>query len=175
MFLIITIIFATFFKCFNSSHTHPPTNSEPAVKLATRKQNICLKIFSRWKYQPSSTPWSRKLVFKVYFVQDVLHIIKRNWNVFQLFTSVAPCDPYLWRRAKLREVAWPSVQRIVPRDPAIPARVWVSFSRVAGFVLGRPEFKSSVTLVCNQLVAFFHCFVIFKLLLCYYSSGMSVN
>ena len=113
MFLIITIIFATFFKCFNSSHTHPPTNSEPAVKLATRKQNICLKIFSRWKYQPSSTPWSRKLVFKVYFVQDVLHIIKRNWNVFQLFTSVAPCDPYLWRRAKLREVEWPSVQRIV--------------------------------------------------------------
>ena len=104
MFLIITIIFATFFKCFNSSHTHPPTNSEPAVKLATRKQNICLKIFSRWKYQPSSTPWSRKLVFKVYFVQDVLHIIKRNWNVFQLFTCVAPCDPYLWRRAKLREV-----------------------------------------------------------------------
>ena len=125
MFLIITIIFATFFKCFNSSHTHPPTNSEPAVKLATRKQNICLKIFSRWKYQPSSTPWSRKLVFKVYFVQDVLHIIKRNWNVFQLFTSVAPCDPYLWRRARLREVAWPSVQRFEYRFRELLDLFWV--------------------------------------------------
>ena len=165
MFLIITIIFATLFKCFNSSHTHPPTNSEPAVKLATRKQNICLKIFSRWKYQPSSTPWSRKLVFKVYFVQDVLHIIKRNWNVFQLFTSVASCDPYLWRRARFREVAWQSVQRVGCAIRRSRPLVRVQFSWVAGFVHGRPELKSSVTLVHNQLVAF--CQLEFLIVFCY--------
>ena len=158
MFLIITIIFATFFKCFNSSHTHPPTNSEPAVKLATRKQNICLKIFSRWKYQPSSTPWSRKLVFKVYFVQDVLHIIKRNWNVFQLFTSVAPCDPYLWRRARLREVAWPSVQRFEYSFRELLDLFWVvpsSNSRSRLYVTNWLP-SSTVSLYSN------YCFVIIR-------------
>ena len=153
MFLIITIIFAIFFKCFNSSHTHPPTNSEPAVKLATRKQNICLQIFSRWKYQPSSTPWSRKLVLKVYFVQDVLHIIKRNWNVFQLFTSVTSCDPYLWRRVRLREVAWPSVQRIGlairrSRPGTVFASCWICSRSSRVQILGH-------ACNCKQLVAFF--------------------
>ena len=50
-----------------------------------------------------------------------------------------------------REEVWPSGQRVglsIRRS-----RVRVPLWRLAGFVLGRPEFKSSATLVNSQLVA----------------------
>ena len=50
------------------------------------------------------------------------------------------------------EAAWPSGQRV---GLAIRrSRVRVSLWPLAGFVLGRPEFKFSATLVNSQLVAF---------------------
>ena len=51
----------------------------------------------------------------------------------------------------VREAAWPSGQRV---GLAIRRfRVQVPLWPLAGFVLGRPEFKSSATLVNSQLVA----------------------
>ena len=53
-----------------------------------------------------------------------------------------------------REVAWPSGQRV---GLAIGrSRVRVPLWPLAGFVLGRPEFKFSATLVNSQLVANFN-------------------
>ena len=61
-----------------------------------------------------------------------------------------------------REAAWPSGQRI---GLAIRrSRVRVPLWPLAGFVLGRPEFKFSATLVNSQLVAF--CQLGFLILLC---------
>ena len=50
-----------------------------------------------------------------------------------------------------REVAWPSGQRV----GLSIRRFWVRVPLwpLAGFVLGRPKFKSSATLVKSQLVA----------------------
>ena len=51
-----------------------------------------------------------------------------------------------------REAVWPSGQRV---GLAIRrSRVRVPLWPLAGFVLGRPEFKFSATLVNSQLVAF---------------------
>ena len=51
----------------------------------------------------------------------------------------------------VREAAWPSGQRV---GLAIRrSRVQVPLWPLAGFVLGRPEFKFSATLVNSQLVA----------------------
>ena len=61
-----------------------------------------------------------------------------------------------------REVAWPSGQRV---GLAIGrSRVRVPLWPLAGFVLGRPEFKFSATLVNSQQVAF--CQLGFLILLC---------
>ena len=61
-----------------------------------------------------------------------------------------------------REAAWPSGQRV---GLAIRrSRVRVPLWPLAGFVLGRPEFKFSATLVNSQLVAF--CPLGFLILLC---------
>ena len=51
----------------------------------------------------------------------------------------------------VREAAWPSGQRV--RLTIRRSRVWVPLWPLAGFVLGRPEFKSSAMLVNSQLVA----------------------
>ena len=60
------------------------------------------------------------------------------------------------------EAAWPSGQRV---GLAIrQSRVRVPLWPLAGFVLGRPEFKFSATLVNSQLVAF--CQLGFLILLC---------
>ena len=54
------------------------------------------------------------------------------------------------RRRILLEAAWPIGQRV---GLAIQrSRVLVPLWLLAGFVLGRPEFKSSATLVNSQLV-----------------------
>ena len=45
--------------------------------------------------------------------------------------------------------------------------------RLAGFVLCHPEFRSFATLVNSQLVA--SCYVVFKLFVSKYLSGVSVN
>ena len=61
-----------------------------------------------------------------------------------------------------REAAWPSGQRV---GLAIRrSRVRVLLWPLVGFVLGRPEFKFSATLVNSQLVAF--CQLGFLILLC---------
>ena len=63
---------------------------------------------------------------------------------------------------KFKEAAWPSGQRV---GLAIrQSRVRVPLWPLAGFVLGRPEFKFSATLVNSQLVAF--CQLGFLILLC---------
>ena len=60
------------------------------------------------------------------------------------------------------EAAWPSGQRV---GLAIrPSRVRVPLWPLAGFMLCRPEFKFSATLVNSQLVAF--CQLGFLILLC---------
>ena len=61
-----------------------------------------------------------------------------------------------------KEAAWPSGQRV---GLAIRrSRVRVPLWPLAGFVLGRPEFRSSATLVNSQPVAF--CHLEFLILLC---------
>ena len=69
---------------------------------------------------------------------------------------------YLTQLLKDREAAWPSGQRVGLAIQRSPVRVllWP----LAGFVLGRPEFKFSATLVNSQLVAF--CQLGFLILLC---------
>ena len=58
------------------------------------------------------------------------------------------------RRSGQRVSAWPSGQRV---GLAIRrSRVRVPLWPLAGFVLGRPEFKFSATLVNSQLVANFN-------------------
>ena len=65
-------------------------------------------------------------------------------------------------RQRGREAAWPCGQRV---GLAIRrSRVRVPLWPFAGFVLGRPEFKFSTTLVNSQLVAF--CQLGFLILLC---------
>ena len=61
-----------------------------------------------------------------------------------------------------REAAWPSGQlvRLAIRRSRVRVPPWP----LAGFVLGRPEFKFSATLVNSQLVAF--CQLGFLILLC---------
>ena len=62
----------------------------------------------------------------------------------------------------LEETAWPSGQRV---GLAIRrSRVRVPLWPLAGFVLGRPEFKFSATLVNSQLVV--SCQLGFLILLC---------
>ena len=51
----------------------------------------------------------------------------------------------------IREAAWPSGQRV--RLEIRRSRVRVPLWPLAGFVLGRPKFKSSATFVNSQLVA----------------------
>ena len=79
---------------------------------------------------------------------------------------------------QINEVAWPSGQRV---GLAIRrSRVRVLFRPLAGFVLGRPEIKSSATPVNSQIVAscqlgFLSCSVVFELLLSKYLNGVPVN
>ena len=69
---------------------------------------------------------------------------------------------YLTQLLTDREAAWPSGQRV---GLAIRrSRVRVLLWPLAGFVLGRPEFKFSAMLVNSQLVAF--CQLGFLILLC---------
>ena len=76
------------------------------------------------------------------------------------------------------EGAWPSGQRV---GLAIRwFRVRVPLWPLAGFVLGRPEFKSSATLVDSQLVAsyqlgFLNCYIAFDLFVSKHLSGVPVN
>ena len=79
---------------------------------------------------------------------------------------------------QINEAAWPSGQRV---GLAIRrSRVRVLFQPLAGFVLGRPEIKSSATPVNSQIVAscqlgFLSCSVVFELLLSKYLNGVPVN
>ena len=60
------------------------------------------------------------------------------------------------------------------------SRVRVLFRPLAGFVLGRPEIKSSATPLYSQLVTscqlgFLSCYVVFELFLSKYLNGVPVN
>ena len=77
-----------------------------------------------------------------------------------------------------REAAWPSGQRVglASRRSRVRVQLWPP----AGFVLGRPEFKFSATLVNSQLDAFCQlgfesCYVVFELFVSKYLSGVPVN
>ena len=78
----------------------------------------------------------------------------------------------------LEEAAWPRGQRV---GLAIRrSRVRVPLWPLAGFVLGRPEIKSSATPVNSQIVApcqlgVLSCYVVFELLLSKYLNGVPVN
>ena len=58
----------------------------------------------------------------------------------------------LENKFNLEEAAWPSGQRV--GLAILRSQVRVLLWPLAGFVLGRPEFKFSATLVNSQLVAF---------------------
>ena len=91
-------------------------------------------------------------MFLVYYVQG------KN-DLFQLLRSLLEHHTLI---TKLVEAAWPSGQRV---GLAIRrSRVRVLLWPLAGFVLGRPEFKFSAMLVNSQLVAF--CQLGFLILLC---------
>ena len=69
-----------------------------------------------------------------------------------------------------------SARRLVMRRSRVRVPLWP----LAGFVLGRPEFKFSATLVYSQLVAFcqlgfLSCYVLFELFVSKYLSGVPVN
>jgi len=77
------------------------------------------------------------------------------------------------------EAAWPSGERVglvIPRSQ-VRVRLWP----LAGFVLGRPEFKSSARLVNSQLLAscqlgfLIRLYVMFKLFVSKYLSGVTVK
>ena len=76
------------------------------------------------------------------------------------------------------EGAWPSGQRV---GLAIRwSRVRFPLWQLAGFVLGRPKFKSSVTLVNSQLFAsyqlgFLNCYVASDLFVSKHLSGVTVS
>ena len=79
------------------------------------------------------------------------------------FYRVQPLSTFPIQLEFAQEAAWPSGQRV---GLAIRrSRVRVPLWPLAGFVLGRPEFKFSATLVNSQLVAF--CQLGFLILLCY--------
>ena len=76
------------------------------------------------------------------------------------------------------EGAWPSGQRVglAIRWSLVRVPLWP----LAGFVLGRPEFKSSATLVNSQLVAsyqlgFLNCYVASDLFVSKHLSGVPVS
>ena len=70
--------------------------------------------------------------------------------------------PLLRQKLQKEEAAWPSGQHVghAIRRSLVRVTLW----QLAGLVLGRPEFKSSATLVNNQLVA--SCQLGFLTLLC---------
>ena len=82
-------------------------------------------------------------------------------------------QPHWWEASAFTtaEAAWPSGQRV---GLAIRrSRVRVPLWPLAGFALGRPEFKFSATLVNSQLVAF--CQLGFLILLCLYLNYLFPN
>ena len=102
-----------------------------------------------------------------YFAQENGWHSPSFWHNYWLFTRASCCLLFTKHFRKIQsesqiEAAWPSGQRV---GLAIRrSRVRVPLWPLAGFVLGRPEFKFSATLVNSQLVAF--CQLGFLILLC---------
>ena len=84
------------------------------------------------------------------------------FNLLSVITLMMTMKIMMLMMMEFEEAAWPSGQRV---GLAIRrSRVRVPLWPLAGFVLGRPEFKFSATLVNSQLVAF--CQLGFLILLC---------
>ena len=95
-------------------------------------------------------------VIKIYLKRYVICSLIKTQN------KTAPHKKKQTSKQANNEAAWPSCQRV---GLAIRrSRVRVPLWPLAGFVLGRPEFKFSTTLVNSQLVAF--CLLGFLILLC---------
>ena len=95
------------------------------------------------------------------FANKQVHVCLKKPFFFMISSIVLQLQYYMQKRA-FREAAWPSGQRsgLAIRWSRVRVPVWP----LAGFVLGRPEFKFSATLVNSQLVAF--CQLGFLILLC---------
>ena len=108
-----------------------------------------------------------KIILKIQFCfvdWSVLNYMDMNFyfNLLSVITLMMTMKIMMLMMMEFEEAAWPSGQRV---GLAIRrSRVRVPLWPLAGFVLGRPEFKFSATFVNSQLVAF--CQLGFLILLC---------
>jgi len=86
----------------------------------------------------------------------------RSLSSPQTEREVQHSSPWRLRKEKLEEEAWPSSQRV--RLAIRRSQVRVPLWPLAGFVVGRRQFRSSATLINSQLVA--SCQLGFLILLC---------
>ena len=148
----------------NASYKITPRNSEGcaiAYKDSwgyTRTFDVCRRRPKSFrKYISEDT--TRNMIHLIYFYYSshiFLLLILRESSNFSISETNAEYQSFC------REAAWPNGQRV---GLAIRrSRFGVPLWPLAGFALGRPEFKFSATLVNSQLVAF--CQLGFLILLC---------
>ena len=144
----------SYLKVTKKSPKFRPT-TDASKALFIKVCNTWLKV---WTYCPSA-------IWKVYVQQKNPCCSSQKWicGVKKLSCAwcIARCQScwlwmFTWR------AGWPSGQRVglAIRRSQVRVPLWP----LAGFVLGRPEFKFSATLVNSQLVAF--CQLGFLILLC---------
>ena len=138
-----------FWRCLTALTKIPSRGIKPVFWIWVKYSQMTVgDISARWLTEGDALIGKWILLSLVLTVLPMVQVSNEiQSQIFQSFNLS------LFHTGGLREAAWPSGQRV---GLAIRrSRVRVPLWPLAGFVLGRPEFKFSTTLVNSQLVAFY--------------------